>query len=326
MLGSVCQVPPGEKNLTQAIQHQQVILKKHSCNCSWCLSCFRRRSAPTIAAKLQEYDFERTRQLILTIDPSKFSNGYDAVVEISKKRAIAAYMRDLGRSEGIHIDKWLWVREWHKNGFPHWHLFVEVDKKGKAGQIGHAKAAKRWRYGYVREDYIRNAEHWDKFTKYFGKKGYFDKNKAHQAQLPSWAIESKIRIRRFATSVDPTQKEELTKNEKSNRREKSLNRLENWRKKMSNLLAPSLLDNLVIFENPFAWQPGARPYKVILEECGASTVFTVMYKGVEEYGGMIRLGYYDMIAGLTGTFRPGVGYVIDMHKDEFFEWLKNTKF
>lgn len=66
---------------------------------------------------------------------------------ISKKKRIAALIRNLERTQGINVLDWCWLLEWHKNGFPHWHLFLLVDKQGRSGQIGFRKVLPYWEFG-----------------------------------------------------------------------------------------------------------------------------------------------------------------------------------
>ena len=91
---------------------------------------------------------------------------------------------------------WVVCLEWHRNGFPHWHLTIDVTVQGKRGMIGGDNLRQYWPIGGVRETPIKSKAHWYHLTGYFKKHGYFEKKKAHQGMLPKWAKEGTKRIRR----------------------------------------------------------------------------------------------------------------------------------
>jgi hypothetical protein len=263
--------------------------------------------------ELAKYDWRRTRQVVLSLDRRLFDSPEQSVVYANKKRLIATFMRELARAEGVVFTKWLWVREWHMDGYPHWHLFVEVDRKGKAGQIGHEKLSKRWRFGFVREEFIKSENHWKQFTSYFGKHGYFKKNKAHQSRLPEWAKKSKMRIRRFSKSVEK-------KNDQETNKKVKLNRYDRWEKQMQKYIASKeVMECLTPLENPF--HVNRKPYDVILEACGQETIYTVMFNGLEEYGGLLPVPYKEIIKTHEGKYVQGIGYIINMGFKQFEKWL-----
>jgi hypothetical protein len=133
----------------------------------------------------------------LTVDHKIYENSEHALKTINGKRHIANIVRNLERTKGIKIIDWEWVIEWYRNGYPHWHLFLLVDKTGKAGQIGYKNIVQYWESGWIKESYIKNEKHWKQITGYFEKHGYFNKKKAHQSRLPEWARNKKYVIRRI---------------------------------------------------------------------------------------------------------------------------------
>ncbi len=194
------------------LQHQvaekKVIACKCSCSSSWCEKCFvAKGKSKAIASKLSKMNHKAVRLVVLTPDRKKFS-GQDCYMTIRKKGALSQFIHNLERTSVIRVVNWLWVLEWYRDGFPHWHFFIETEE-GKKGQIGNAALLKHWPYGLVREDFIHNDEHWQRYTSYFGAKGYFDpksksqgKDKTHQLTLPTWAKEAKgLRIRKYGAKV-----------------------------------------------------------------------------------------------------------------------------
>ncbi len=187
------------KNEIKKIKADEVRLVGMKCRCgsSWCPICSKQRWAPSVAERLKAFDWQRTRQIVLTIDRKQFETGQEAYEHVKQKKMLPQLIHNLRRTKGIAIENWLWVLEWHKDGYPHWHLFAEVDKPGAAGKIYFENIKQYWGIGNVNESYIKTKKHWDDMTGYFGRKGYFEKKKAHQARLPMWALDHNKAIRRL---------------------------------------------------------------------------------------------------------------------------------
>jgi hypothetical protein len=173
--------------------------------------------------ELKKFDWTLTRHTILTVDPSQFVNGRDAWEHINHHKIIPGLIRNLERGkkqldqksgkwkwayQPIKIKNWKWFLEWHKNGFPHLHLFLEVEKKGKAGMIGGDRLRYYWSLGRVIEGYFKSTRHWMNTTGYFKKHGYFcQKQKKHQIRLPKWAInEAGLKMRRSGAKITAKKK------------------------------------------------------------------------------------------------------------------------
>lgn len=188
------------KNPSRSQRLGKIIVRGIKCKCgkSWCRVC----SVKTVIKRFYEYvqgwEWQRVRELVLTVDRDKFENPEQAYTYLTKKKKIAGMIRNLERTQGIVVADWCWLIEWHKDGFPHWHVFVLVDKAGQKGQIGYKKILQYWEYGKIVEGYIHSQNHWEYLTGYFKKHGYFEKKKAHQARLPEWARNRKEVIRRFS--------------------------------------------------------------------------------------------------------------------------------
>jgi hypothetical protein len=179
-----------------------VVLTKCRCNCSWCQECFKARGAKTISKRMQEMDGRYVRHLMLSVDRDQYPSGEAAYEAITKGGYIRGMLRNLKRILGRNIKRWIWILEWHQDGYPHWHVIVEMQERGKAGMIGYEAIHQYWGQGIVRESYIRNKRHWKQIAGYFGKSGYFESSKAeYQTGLPEWAQDWVTTIRRFGCSV-----------------------------------------------------------------------------------------------------------------------------
>lgn len=171
-------------------------LNIYSCVCRspWCKNCA--KSAPaseTIRRRLTDLDWRATRQIVLTVNREKAPEK--SFHHIRERRAIARLVKSMELSEC----RWLWVLEFHKGGFPHWHLFIET-KVGKEGMIGKKFIQKRWKHGLVWETYAKSKEHWGAICGYHRKMGYFAaETKAHQLELPEYLMDQ-TRVRKYASN------------------------------------------------------------------------------------------------------------------------------
>lgn len=114
---------------------------------------------------------------------------------------LARYLEQCGRNVGRVVC----VREWHKDGYQHFHFIMEVSG---VGMIGKHKIQELWGHGNVWETYYRTYRDWVTFVGYFDKTGYMDKDKNHQNCLPEWAMDTTLRIRRFEVFGRPLDKPE----------------------------------------------------------------------------------------------------------------------
>ena len=148
--------------------------------------------------RMKTFDWGRVRHLVLSVDPAKFRNGEAGFETVAQKRGIGELVRNLGRVEGIEAIDWVAIIEWYNNGFPHWHVLIEVAKRGRAGMIGHGTIKSHWPFGiYVWEEPIESEGHWKHMLGYFGSHGYFGESKGHQSELPEWAMNSDRHIKRW---------------------------------------------------------------------------------------------------------------------------------
>src|SRR6185369_1412740 len=84
--------------------------------------------------------FRNPALLTLTVDRSHFASPEDAHRQITEGSFIARLMRLLG------VVTWFWVLEFQTktgDGWPHWHLLIDLDDVG--GRLDLAKAWRLWR-------------------------------------------------------------------------------------------------------------------------------------------------------------------------------------
>lgn len=269
---------------------------KGACSSVWCPDCYiRKGGSKRVSEQLSLFDFRKTRQLVLTCDPKKFNyDSENAFLYLRDKKAIPQFIHNLKRTSKVKIDKWLWVLEWHGNGFPHWHLFIEVDQSGRAGMIGNEKILRHWKYGIIHESYIRNENHWKQFTTYFGKAGYFDPKqksgdrKSHQLELPEWAMSATYRIRKMSSSIkiDAPENEKLIEEKKQ-----PLEKVERNKTK--------------------------KKYSEILNACGESTFCEIWYDNNYSFWKKLKIPYREFVS-IAGEYIHAMGYQIQM---KFNDWM-----
>jgi hypothetical protein len=172
-------------------------LKVFSCKCRspWCKQCAKTcKTMETIRERLLLLDWRRTRQIVLTVSrETPPEQSYDT---IARNRSISKLVKSLELA-GCH---WLWVLEFHIGGFPHWHLFIETAKVGRAGMIGKSRIQQKWRKGLVWETFAHDLNHWQAICGYHRKTGYFaSEKKQHQLELPNY-LQNRSRVRKFASN------------------------------------------------------------------------------------------------------------------------------
>jgi len=272
----------------------------HKCGCGsvWCPRCFVQRQAKHHFAGLHKFDWKRTRHIVLTTDRTKFSEGRGAWDYVNTHRKIAGLIRNFKRAYGIKISKWKWFLEWHEDGFPHWHLFIEVEKKGRAGMIGGERIRHYWGLGWAYESFIDGEKHWDFITGYFQRHGYFkSKDKSHQVELPKWAVEDeKLRIRRSGSNAK--------------KRQPPCERIRDL------MRANKLYDQIEIIdlqtgeitkEKRKKRKRRPRTYKAMFESCGLTTRIKLM----TDHTTMIfktDIPYKEIREKIPGQYKEGVGY------------------
>lgn len=162
---------------------------------------------------LQSFKWKNTREIVATVNPKNFVSGEAAYNYVTKNKLIPGLIRNIERGkkiknkesgkwetlyEPLKVTRWQWFLEWHSNGYPHWHIFLEMENEGFRGQIGVERIRHYWKIkvGEIYESWIKDLEHFRHLTSYFKGHGYFElkgdhkKLKNHQMTLPDWAKNS----------------------------------------------------------------------------------------------------------------------------------------
>lgn len=175
----------------------RVVGNRCGCGGSFCQNCGKLAVRRGLR-KMVPMDWERVRCLEITVDRKKFKNPREAVKALQKE---VGYLIDELRIQGIKIGRWVRFLEWHEDGFPHYHVYAEVEKSGRQGMIGYALLQSLWKHGLVREKQVESEAHWKNLLGYAGKTGYLHKAKRHQVVYPEWLLDSSDRLRRVSSNI-----------------------------------------------------------------------------------------------------------------------------
>jgi len=303
-------------------QNQEMVIRKCRCDSVWCPQCFKQRKVPKLYSRLDHrLDWKSTRHIVLTIDRNRFESGEIAYLYVNAKKKIPQLIHNLKRTHGIQVRDYVWILEWHRDGYPHWHVFVDVTKTGSRGMIKFDKIQHYWFIGNVAESYFKTEKHWNRLVGYFGKHGYFEKSKAHQAKLPAWAENYNRTIKR--TGSASIQCHLKTENEKQREKEKLA-----MRKKLKEIHKGSnekFFREQGMYPTEQETEPEKKerkPYHVLFEACGKTCTITMLNKGQPYMGFMINMPYWEMRKLFNqGEMREGFGYVVDMDQLELRSFL-----
>ncbi len=284
---------------------------KCSCKKSWCPICSKKTTIKRFSGRIKDWDWRYVRQVVLTVNYKLYEDPEQALMTINGKRHIAGLVRNLERTKGIKVIDWEWVLEWYKNGYPHWHLFLLVDKVGKAGQIGFKNIVQYWQSGWIKESYIKNERHWNRLTGYFEKSGYFDEKRAHQSKLPEWARNKKYVIRRIGGKAKKPEKKYGI--DKLLKEIKAMNRSENPDKvRFDDLL--KAIDLGIWFD-----KQGKEIEKLTegekLDLCGTQTDIYLKI-GFRNYLGRVNIPY-KQFRSMPGEYVEFQGYMIELDQNQF---------
>lgn len=161
------------------------------CKSQWCSDCslgrmvaLRHQLRPVVGM------WQSVQMVTLTVDPKGFESAESAYDYVREKRGIAVLMQHLKRRGHLVKPEWFCALEFHKSGWPHWHVvchseFVPVDEIRKGWKLG--------RIHITRSNQFESTAHAVHYaTKYVSKK--------HQEnETPDWVLK-RSRIRKFSTS------------------------------------------------------------------------------------------------------------------------------
>ena len=282
--------------------------RKCRCNSVWCVCCSKLVWSKKTAMDMRTFDWPRTREIVLTIRREGFEDGKEAYAYAMEHKLIPGFMRNLQRGkkikrgkdwvqeyEPVKVTKWLAFLEWHKDGFPHWHIIVETEQYGRFSQIGEAMIHHYWPQAvWVYENYFNSAEHWNKKVGYFGSHGYFQDDKEHQTRLPEWALNIpglKIRRSTHSKRLTPTTNDAVDSIEEG---------------KKAYILDPDTGELL---------SPKSITYDRRFKLCGRCTFLTIFMKG-KQIDGLFNLPYREVRKTYQGQYREGTGYMFHVSQKQ----------
>ena len=291
-----------EKDLITPRDEKSVYVQARKCKCNsvWCESygCLKPWIERT-TTDLRDFDWKRTRQIVLTVDPGQFQDGEEAYNYVKDNKLLSQFIRNLERGKKskigkkwvqkyrpVKIMKYMWFLEWHKNEFPHWHLFIETEEYGRFSRIGADVIRYYWSWGRIGESFFKSQKHWDYQTGHFQKNGYFHKDKKHQTRLPAWALDRPgIKIRRSCHS---------RRGEGNGK-----GRIEDEPDIDEGLLIDRLTGEIL--------EPGSMTYRERLALCGTRTSLKI-YMADKEIDGVFDIPYQNVKENYQGHYRDRAGY------------------
>lgn len=180
--------------------------RKCGCNGSWCFSCGHRKPIflETLAV-LAKWPYRRVRQIMVTIDPKRYGDHFEALQEAERcvSDLILRINRELEEEgEELRIVEYVAFTEFHEiSGHPHYHIFCLTNKEGLGSQVGAEIISRCWPMGEVTwESYFKSESHQKAICGYARKTGYMEKDKRGQVTLPPHLQDSTKRIRRVRRS------------------------------------------------------------------------------------------------------------------------------
>lgn len=179
------------------VEPVRIVGRKKRCRSSWCPLCGIKAIYRALQ-RVRQMRWDRVRRVDLTLDPSLFKSPAEANKACERK--ISDTVQALERQTGRVVLDYRWFKEWHEDGFPHWHVLIEFD--GPPGMLGGDLLRSVWGFGRVFEGYFKSRAHWDAFVGYMGKTGYMGEGKEHQTTLPEWAMETHKRVRRYGGALE----------------------------------------------------------------------------------------------------------------------------
>lgn len=307
-----------EKNEYQSWRDEKVAYgraQKCACNLIWCPNCFKRRWIPREVARLLQLDWKKTRHVVLTFSRDTFKDGEETYEYTQDRKLIPGFIRNLKR--GLRIKKgkkWVWkfppvkiskyryFLEWHKDGFPHYHIFIEVDLEGKEGMIGQDFIHYYWPAGVIiKEKPFLSLKHWQYTIGDLKKHGYFGREKKHQTSLPKWALDrGDIKIYRSggSRSGSPDQKDA-------------------WDRYCDNAIskAKEQTESIKREYGIKSVKAEQKSYGDRIKDCGRKTKIKMVAAG-RTLEGIVKIPYHKIIKQFKGMYIKGEGYVFKIGRSD----------
>lgn len=335
--------------------------KKCSCKSVWCPVCFRSRFHDRIVETFSKYDWQATRQVILTVDPALYESPSAAFAEIRERRLVGEFIRRLRHGvkvkvgsnwiwkyKPVEILRWAWFLEWHKNGYPHYHVFIQTPQRGSAGMIGGGFLRDSWKIAkIVKETYFRNESHFQEMTGYYANKGYFEKGKEYQGRLPEDILNNvKGKIKRMNSSEKGYRdKRELRETEENIETEDNIKREENRELTKEQIEEQNFQECVTFFDEQKGWSISDEEkqefvtdlenrinqadtvtekhevnYRAMIANCGAMT-YVELDVAEHHINAICNLPWKKWKERADGTDYSNKGYVNKLTRDEIFELL-----
>jgi len=273
---------------------------------------------------LAEFDYSRTRHLMLSTDPSLPMNQREMYEYFKEHRVVSGLIRNLERGKKkkvgptwvweykpINITNYRWYLEWYISGYFHVHLFIEVAKMGYQGMIGQERIHHYWKLGqYIREGPIKDKRHWFNLMGDFQKAGYFQQDKNHQSRLPDWALDIPgYKIRRSSGKRKPAS---------------------DWRDPWDEYCRKASQEKIdlatgeVLANFKFPRGKSNKTYRERHEGCGQKT-YIKMSTDHSVIEGVFNVPWKDIIRAHDGSFHKGLGYVFHSSVNKVFEVLGKSE-
>jgi Putative transmembrane protein precursor. len=309
------------------------VVVRCSCHSIWCPKCFRKYFAGKESARMQRMDWRRTRKVTLTLNPANWVDGEDAYMWFKLHKPIGHFIENLGRA-GVKVTDWTCNMEWHDNGYPHWHLLIEVDKPGRKGMIGQELLHELWAWGEkshrIHEGYFETEQQFKEFTGYFAKSGYLHKDKQHQMILPDWASGqgwAGMKINRFSSKRSVKSAPELSTDAEPEKAMEAEARADAEPVDAMESEAPADAE-AETWGRPYR---NKRTYAVKHGRCGNQVeLWEVEYcqdgpspRLERTYLGRYSVPYDLVVNGLAGNFYEGIGFSLECTVDFANELLKS---
>ena len=312
-------------------------VQKCACGLIWCDKCFRKGWIQKEVEKLLEFDHTRTRHVILTYDRKAFKDNQEAWEQTQDRKLVANFIRNLKR--GLKVKKgkeWVWkyppvkigkyryYLEWHKDGWAHYHIFIEVESEGKEGMIGQAFIHYYWPCGkIIKEKPFKSLGHWRYMIGDLKKHGYFGKEKKHQTTLPKWALDrGDVKIYRSGGSRSgDTQAKDALDHYVADavERQKNLTRFNEVATtapaKDVELISEDGIKRVVNTETGEITVVNKKTYREKLKACGQESKLKIVTAG-RTIEGIVKIPYRKMVKQFKGIYIKGEGHVFKLGRTD----------
>jgi len=282
--------------------------RKDKCNSVWCPSCSNIVWSRKVANDMLEFDWKRTREIVLTINPAMFKTPREAFEHVREHKLLSRFLRNIQRGKKVKIGKrwipkhrpveitrWMYFIEWHKDGRPHWHVIIETKQYGRFSMIGQDMIHHYWPVGkWIYESHISSLKHWQRKVGYFGLHGYFQDDKKHQTRLPEWSLNIPgLKIRRSSHS------------------HRSGNTGIDLLEQCDDRTPPQILDP----DTGEIFTPATLTYDRRFKLCGRCTFLTAYFKD-KQIDGLFNIPYKQVRKDYPGQYREGTGYLFSLSEQE----------